>query len=166
MAKINLDGNPINTLGTLPTVGSPAPSFELVKTDLASVRSEDYKGQNLILNIFPSIGTGVCSLSVKKFNERAAELKDTKVLCISKDLPFAHKRFNQEEGISNIESLSDFRDGSFGKNYNLEITDGPFQGLHSRAVVVINKEGQVVYSEQVPDITLEPNYDAALNSLK
>lgn len=166
MAKINLDGNPINTLGNLPTAGSRAPSFELVKSDLKRVKSEDYKGQNVIMNIFPSIDTGVCSMSVKKFNERAADLKDTKVLCISKDLPFAHKRFNTAEGISNVESLSDFAGGSFGKDYNLEITDGPFQGLHSRAVVVINKEGEVVYSEQVPDITMEPNYDAALNSLK
>lgn len=166
MAQIKLDGNTTHTLGDLPSNGAPAPQFNLVNTDLKRVSLADYKGQNLILNIFPSIDTGVCSASVRKFNQRAAELNDTKVLCISKDLPFAQKRFCAAEGIKNVETLSDFSDGSFGKNYQVEITDGPLKGLHARAVVVLDKKNNVIYSEQVPDIGQEPDYDAAINALK
>lgn len=166
MAQIKLDGNPINTLGNLPAKGSQAPQFHLINTELKSVSLEDYKGHNLILNIFPSIDTGVCSASVRKFNERASTLPDTKILCISKDLPFAHKRFCAAEGLKNVETLSDFSDGSFGKNYQLEIKDGPLKGLHSRAVVVLDKNSQVIYSEQVPDIVQEPDYEAAIDAVK
>lgn len=166
MASIKLGGNPINTLGNLPSNGNTAPSFELVNTELKTVSLEDYKGHNVILNIFPSIDTGVCSTSVRTFNKKAASLDNTKVLCISRDLPFAHKRFCAAEGIENVESLSDFSDGSFGKDYNLEITDGSFKGLHSRVVIVLDKDGKVVYSEQVPEIGQEPNYEAAINAIK
>lgn len=166
MASIKLGGNPINTLGSLPSNGNQAPTFQLVNTELETVSLDDYKGHNVILNIFPSIDTGVCSTSVRTFNKKAAGLENTKVLCISRDLPFAHKRFCAAEGIENVESLSDFIDGSFGKDYHLEITDGAFKGLHSRAVIVLDKNGKVVYSEQVPEIGQEPNYEAAIEAVK
>lgn len=166
MAAITLKGSTIHTLGNLPQVGTYAPDFKLTKSDLSLVSLNDYKGSRLILNIFPSIDTGTCAKSVRKFNEEASKLDNTKVLCISKDLPFAQTRFCGAEGIVNVEMLSDFRDGNFGKSYNLDFTDGPLQGLHSRAVLVLNSEGKVIYAEQVPEIVDEPNYNAAMEALQ
>jgi len=165
MATVTLKGNSINTLGNLPSNGSSAPDFTLTKNDLSSASLGDYKGQKVVLNIFPSIDTGTCAQSVRQFNQEAAELDNTKVLCISKDLPFAQARFCGAEGIDKVETLSDFRDGNFGDAYQVTFTDGPLQGLHSRAVVVIDANGTVVYSEQVPEIVDEPNYKAALEAL-
>jgi thiol peroxidase len=165
MAKITLKGNAINTLGKLPEEGSVAPDFKVVKQDLSETTLADYKGKRIVLNIFPSIDTGVCATSVRKFNEKAASLKNTVVLCISADLPFALGRFCGAEGISNVVTASTFR-SKFGLQYNLTIIDGPLSGLLSRAVVVIDEAGTVVYTEQVPEITQEPDYDAALAVLK
>ena len=165
MASITLHGNKVNTMGNLPEVNSVAPDFTLVTTDLATKSLKDFAGKNLILNIFPSVDTGVCAASVRAFNEKASALNNTEVLCISKDLPFAQKRFCGAEGIENVTNLSDFREGQFGKDYNVTITDGPMKGLHSRAIVIINPEGKVVYTEQVGEIAEEPNYDAAIAAL-
>lgn len=165
MATVTLRGNKTNTSGTLPKIGTKAPDFKLTSSDLEPKTLEDYKGKNLILNIFPSIDTNTCALSVRQFNRQATKLKDTKVLCISRDLPFAMKRFIGNENVKNVESLSDYKDGNFGASYGLEFVDGPFETLLSRCVVVIDKEGEVVYTEQVSEIVDEPNYDAAINSL-
>lgn len=165
MATVTLKGNQIHTLGNLPSNGSKAPDFTLIKNDLSTASLSDYNGQKVVLNIFPSIDTGTCAQSVRQFNEEATELDNTKVLCISKDLPFAQARFCGAEGIDKVETLSDFRDGSFGKAYNVEFTDGPLQGLLSRAVVVLDGNGMVRYAEQVPEIVDEPNYKAALEAL-
>lgn len=165
MASITLGGNPINTSGELPKVGTKAPDFQLVKNDLSITSLNDYVGSRLVLNIFPSIDTGTCATSVRKFNESASSLINTKVLCISRDLPFAQKRFCGAEGLENVENLSDFNTGSFGKNYGLEITDSVLSGLHSRVVIVLDENGIVKYAEQVPEIADEPNYEAALASL-
>jgi thioredoxin-dependent peroxiredoxin len=165
MAKVNLKGNPFTTNGALPSVGTKAPNFNLIKTDLSSSNLNDYSGSNIILNIFPSIDTATCAASVRQFNERAAKLDNTTVLCISRDLPFAQKRFCGAEGIENVITLSDFADGSFGKNYGLELLDGPLASLHARAIVVLDKEGIVKHTELVPDIVDEPNYDAAIAAL-
>ena len=166
MATISLGGNPVHTNGQLPQKGATAPDFRLAKADLATATLADYAGKNIILNIFPSIDTSTCATSVRTFNQKAAGLKNTVVLCISRDLPFAQKRFCGAEGIDNVETLSDFRDGSFGKAYGLELTDGKLAGLHSRAVVVIDSAGKVAYTEQVPEIADEPDYEAALASLE
>jgi thiol peroxidase len=165
MASITLGGNPINTNGSLPKVGSKATDFQLVKTDLSVATLADFAGSKLVLNIFPSIDTGTCAKSVRTFNEKASALANTKVLCISRDLPFAQKRFCGAEGLENVINLSDFRDGSFGKNYGLEIVDGPLVGLHSRVVIVLDENGVIKHAEQVGEIADEPNYDAALASL-
>jgi len=166
MATITLKGNPISTSGELPSVGSQASEFELTAVDLSTKNLNDFKGQNLILNIFPSVDTGTCAASVRNFNKQAADLDNTKVLCISRDLPFAQNRFCGAEGIENVVMLSDFNTGEFGKNYGLEITSGPLSGLHSRSIVIINPEGKIIYTEQVPETVDEPNYEAALASLK
>lgn len=166
MANITLGGNPIHTAGELPAVGSKAPDFKLVQTDLSEVSLGDYKGTRLVLNIFPSIDTGVCATSVRTFNQKAGELTNTKVLCISKDLPFAQKRFCGAEGIENVVNLSDFKEGAFGKDYGVIITDGPLAGLHSRAIVVVDENGVITHTEQVPEIAQEPNYESALASLQ
>jgi thiol peroxidase len=165
MASITLGGNPINTSGELPKVGANAPEFQLVKTDLSTVSLTDFAGSKLVLNIFPSIDTGTCAASVRHFNQDASALDNTKVLCISRDLPFAQKRFCGAEGLENVVNLSDFKSGSFGKDYGLEITDSVLAGLHSRVVIVIDENGKVTYAEQVPEIADEPNYDAALAAL-
>ena len=165
MANITIGGNAIHTNGTIPQAGSNAPEFSLVAADLSRKTLNDYKGSRLILNIYPSVDTGVCATSVRKFNEMASSLKNTKVLCISRDLPFAQKRFCGAEGIENVEMLSDFVDGNFGKAYQLEIQDGAFANLHSRCIVVVDENGKVLYSEQVPEIGQETNYDAALAAL-
>ena len=165
MATVTLKGNSVTTFGELPENGTNAPNFKLTATDLSSRSLNDYLGQNVILNIFPSVDTGTCAQSVRSFNEKAGQLDNTKVLCISKDLPFAFSRFCGAEGIDNVECLSDFRDGNFGKNYGLTFVDGPLEALHSRCVVVLNDKAEVVYTEQVSEITEEPNYEAALQSL-
>jgi len=165
MASITLGGNPVHTNGELPKTGTKAPDFKLVKTDLSTATLADFSGNQLVLNIFPSIDTSTCATSVRVFNQKASALKNTTVLCISRDLPFAQKRFCGAEGLENVINLSDFKDGSFGKDYGLELTDGVLAGLHSRAVVVVDADGIVKYSELVPDIKDEPNYDNALASL-
>ncbi|MCM8529171.1 MAG: thiol peroxidase [Lentisphaeraceae bacterium] len=164
MATITLKGNAVETVGNLPATGSAAPAFELVKTDLSSATLESYKGQKVVLNIFPSVDTPTCATSVRKFNEKAASLDNTAVICVSADLPFAQKRFCGAEGIEKVESASTFR-SSFGKEYGVEISTGVLTGLLSRAVVVIDENGSVVYTEQVGEIADEPNYDAALAAL-
>ena len=162
MATITLGGNPINTSGELPKKGTKAPNFSLIKTDLSSVSLEDFAGNKLILNIFPSIDTGTCAASVRTFNEKANALENTKVLCISRDLPFAQKRFCGAEGLENVINLSDFDTASFGKDYGLNMIDGALKGLHSRVVIVLDEKGMITYSEQVAEIADEPNYEAAL----
>lgn len=162
MATITLGGNPIQTSGDLPKVGTKAPDFALVKNDLSTVTLADFAGSRLVLNIFPSIDTGTCATSVRKFNEKASQLQNTKVLCISRDLPFAQKRFCGAEGIENAISLSDFKTGRFGKDYGLEMIDGALNGLHSRVVIILNESGIVLYAEQVAEIADEPNYENAL----
>lgn len=166
MAKITLGGNPIHTNGELPKIGSKAPNFQLVKNDLSICTLDDFKGQKVVLNIFPSIDTPTCATSVRKFNADATALKNTKVLCISRDLPFAQKRFCGAEGIENVINLSDFNSGKFGKDYGLEIVDGVLSGLHSRVVIVIDEEGIITHTEQVPEIADEPNYEMALEVIK
>jgi thiol peroxidase len=164
MAKITLKGNPVNTLGDLPKVGTSAPDFKLVKSDLSEVTIQSYAGKKKVLNIFPSVDTPTCATSVRKFNERAAALKNTVVLNISADLPFAQKRFCGAEGISHAETLSSFR-GTFAKDYQLEFTDSPLKGLCSRAVIILDESNKVLYTEQVSEIANEPNYEQALQAL-
>jgi thioredoxin-dependent peroxiredoxin len=165
MAKITLKGNPVNTSGNLPKKGIQAPDFTLVKADLSIQSISELKGKILILNIFPSLDTSVCATSVRKFNVMAASKANTLVLGISKDLPFAHKRFCTTEGINNVTTLSGFRDSSFGKSYGVDIIDGPMAGLYARSVVVVDEKGKVIYTQLVPEITQEPDYDAALAAL-
>jgi thiol peroxidase len=166
MTEITLKGNKINTIGKLPEVGAGAPDFTLVKDDLSVKTLKDYRGSRVVLNIFPSLDTGTCAASVRRFNQEANNLKNTKVLCISKDLPFAQARFCGSEGLKNVENLSDFRTGAFGKAYGVEIVDGPLAGLESRAVVILDEEGKVIYTQQVPEIVEEPNYEVAISILK
>lgn len=165
MAKITLKGNPINTVGELPAIGSQLPSFSLTKTDLSEAKLSDFAGKRIVLNIFPSLDTAVCAASVRKFNALAANMPNTLVLCISRDLPFAHGRFCTTEGLNNVVNLSELRNLDFGDHYGVRIIDGPLAGLHSRAVIVADENGKVIYTEQVPDIVQEPDYDKALNSL-
>ncbi|MEQ3661523.1 MAG: thiol peroxidase [Flavobacterium sp.] len=165
MANITLGGNPIHTLGELPTVGSKSPDFSLVQNDLSTATLADFSGSKVVLNIFPSIDTGTCATSVRTFNQKASQLENTKVLCISRDLPFAQKRFCGAEGLENVINLSDFNTGKFGKDFGLEITDGPLTGLHSRVVIVLDENGIIKHTEQVGEIADEPNYEAALKAL-
>ena len=166
MSKVTLKGNPVSTIGDLPVVGSKAPEFSLVGTNLADVKNTDFAGKRVVLNIFPSLDTATCAASVRRFNVEASKLQDAAVVCISKDLPFAHSRFCTTEGIENVVSASEFRSNTFGKNYGVMITDGPLLGLMARAVVVLDKDGTVLHSQLVPEITEEPDYESALNSLK
>jgi len=165
MAQITLKGNAINTSGNLPEAGSQAKDFSLVANDLSVKSLSDYKGNKVVLNIFPSLDTPTCAASVRRFNAEASKLENTKVLCISKDLPFAQARFCGAEGLDNVETLSDFRT-SFTKDYDLEIVDGPLAGLASRAVIILDENGKITYSQQVPEIVDEPNYDEVLDNLK
>lgn len=165
MATVTLKGNPIKTSGELPKIGTKAPNFTLTATDLSSKSLSDFAGSKVVLNIFPSVDTGTCAQSVRQFNKEASELENTKVLCISHDLPFAHARFCGAEGLSNVVSLSDFKDGSFGKSYGLNFVDGPLDALHSRCVIVLDENGTVLHTEQVAEIVDEPNYKAALEAL-
>ncbi|PID95637.1 MAG: lipid hydroperoxide peroxidase [Bacteroidetes bacterium] len=166
MAKITLQGHEFNTNGDLPKIGEKAPNFKLTKTDLSDAEANHFEGKKVILNIFPSLDTPVCAASTRKFNQEAANLDNTVVLCISKDLPFAHGRFCSTEGIENVVSLSQLKSSSkFAEDYGVLITDGPMENLMARAVVVLNEKNEVVYTELVPEITQEPNYEAALKSL-
>lgn len=166
MATVNFKGNPVKISGNLPQKGGKAPSFSLVKNDLGKTSLDDFRGSKVILNIFPSIDTGVCAASVRHFNQDAANLENTKVLCISRDLPFAQTRFCGAEGLKNVITLSEFGKGDFGTSYGLTMEEGPLEGLLARAVVVLDEEGKVIYEELVPEITQEPNYEAALKSVK
>lgn len=165
MAKITLQGNPFSTVGNLPATGTKSPAFRLVKSDLSLLTLEELKGKKVFLNIFPSLDTDVCAASVRKFNAEAGKLENTVVVCVSMDLPFAHKRFCTTEGLENVVTASDFRGGSFGRDYGVTIADGPLAGLHSRAVVVFDEHGTVKYTEQVPEIVQEPDYEAALKAI-
>jgi thioredoxin-dependent peroxiredoxin len=165
MAQTKLGDNTVNTSGSLPDVGATAPDFTLTTTDLIDVDLKEYASRNVILNIFPSIDTRVCAMSVREFNKRATAVKNTVVLSVSKDLPFAHKRFCAAEGIENVVMLSDFRNKGFSKNYGTEMSDGPMAGLHARAIVVIDPTGKVKHTELVPVIGQEPDYDAAIKAL-
>ncbi|MBI5122054.1 MAG: thiol peroxidase [Rhodospirillales bacterium] len=165
MASVTLKGNPINTNGQLPAKGSAAPDFKLVNIDLADVSLKDLAGKTVVLNIFPSIDTPVCAASVRRFNSELSKLGSAVVLCASADLPFAHKRFCGAEGLDRVSSVSDIRDKDFGNRYGVKIIDGPLAGLLARAVVVI-KDGKVAYAQLVPEITQEPDYDAAIAAAK
>ena len=165
MATITLKGNEIHTNGTLPDAGSAAPAFSLTQGDLSEATLASFGGTRVILNIFPSVDTGVCATSVRTFNEKAASLENTKVLCISRDLPFAQGRFCGAEGIENVVMLSALRDTDFGTAYGIRIVDGPLASLLARAVVVIGADGTILHSELVPEIAQEPDYDSALAAL-
>jgi len=165
MALTKLGPNDANTVGNLPTVGSAAPDFKLTANDLSDVSFSEYAGKNVVLNIFPSVDTGVCATSVREFNKRVAALDNTVILCISKDLPFRQKSFCGAEGIDKAVTLSDFKGRGFGKAYGVELVDSGFAGLFARAVVVIDTHGTVKYTELVPQIGEEPNYEAALKAL-
>ena len=166
MAKITLKGNPVNTSGNLPEKGSVAPGFTMVRSDLSTLSYSELKGKKLLLNIFPSLGTSVCATALRKFNQLAAGMTNTLVFAISKDLPFVHKDFCAAEGINNVITLSGFRDRTFGEAYGVDILDGAFEGLYARSVVIIDDTGKVIYTQLVPEIGQEPDYDAALNALK
>lgn len=162
MAKITLKNNPITTCGNLPNIGEQAKNFSLIGKDLKEVSLNDFQGERIVMNIFPSVDTGICAISVKIFNEKAAKLTNTKVLCISRDLPFAQNRFCGAENIENVLTLSDFANGSFGDDYGLTIMDGALANLHSRCIVVLDEARKIIYTEQVDEITSEPNYEKAL----
>ena len=164
MATVTLQGNAMETVGELPAKGTQAPAFSLVQTDLSEISLADLSGKKVVLNIFPSIDTGTCAMSVRQFNEKAAGLDNTVVICVSADLPFAAGRFCGAEGIENVKTGSTFR-SSFGEDYGVTFADGPLAGLTSRSVVVINESGEVVYTEQVGETADEPDYEAALAAL-
>ena len=166
MATITLKGNPVETIGTLPAIGTRAPAFTLVKPDLSEVALADLGGKRIVLNIFPSVDTATCAMSVRKFNEQAAGLDNTAVVCVSADLPFAMGRFCGAEGIANVITGSVFRAPEFGREYGVLITTGPLKGLLSRAVVVVGADGRVIHAQQVPEIADEPDYAAALAVLR
>ncbi len=165
MAHITLGDTPVTTAGDLPAIGSKAPDFKVTKSDLSDTTLRDFLGKNIVLNIFPSIGTSVCSASVRKFNELAAGKENTVVISVSRDLPFAHKQFCEAEGIENVIPTSEYKDNGFSDNYHVKMLNGKFEGLLSRCIVVINPEGTVVYTEQVPTIGQEPDYDKALAAI-
>lgn len=164
MAKITLQGNPVNTVGDLPAVGNTAPDFTLTKTDLSDLKLSDLAGKAVVLNIFPSVDTATCATSVRKFNEALSKLDGVEVVCISADLPFAMQRFCGAEGLERVTNASVFRSESFGKDHGVTIVDGPLKGLLARSVVVI-KDGKVAYTELVSEIANEPDYEAALKAV-
>lgn len=166
MATITLKGHPIKTSGDLPIVGETAPNFVLTRGDLSDVTLKDFEGKNKLLNIVPSLDTGICAASARRFNQEADTVQDSVVLTISADLPFAQKRFGEAEGIQNVVMLSELRSKDFGDDYGVRIVDGPLAGLLSRAIVVLNKENRVIYNEQVPEIAQEPDYERALKALR
>ena len=165
MAKITLGNNPANTSGYLPKIGEQAKDFCLIGKDLEEVTLNNFQGERIIMNIFPAIDTGVCGTSVRNFNINAANLSNTKVLCISRDLPFSHNRFCGAENIENVVTLSDFVSGDFGNNYGLTILDGAFANLHSRCIIVLDESHKIIYTEQVDEIGSEPNYEKAIAAL-
>ena len=165
MAQITLRGNPINTVGNLPKIGESAPDFVLTDTDLQDKSLKDFSGKTVVLNIFPSIDTEICSMSVRKFNAEISKYNNAVVLCASLDLPFAHKRFCGAEGLDDVISVSELRNRDFGNAYGVRLADGPLEGLLARAVVIIDPNGKVIYTELVPEIGQEPNYEAALKML-
>ena len=165
MASITLGGTPTTTNGNLPALGTKCPEFDLITKELNTVRLSDYSGKKLVLNIFPSVDTGVCSASVRTFNQHASSHSDTVILCISRDLPFAQARFCAADGLDDVVVLSDFKTGQFGRDYGVEIESGAFAGLHARAVIVTDSEHNIVYSELVPEIGQAPDFDNALNAL-
>lgn len=166
MANITLGGNPIQTIGSLPEIGTEAKDFKLVKQDLSDLTLKDLKGKKVILNIFPSVDTGTCAMSTRKFNSEASKLDNTQVICISRDLPFAFKRFCGAEGIDQLITASDFKTGQFGKDYALEMTSGKLAGLHSRCIIVLDENSKIIYTEQVSEIGNEPNYEKAIAAVK
>jgi thiol peroxidase len=165
MANITLGGNPVTTVGDLPKVGDKAPDFLLTKTDLSDITLKDLAGKKVVLNIFPSVDTPVCSASVRRFNTEINNFPNAVALCVSLDLPFAHSRFCEAEGLKDVIPLTELRDREFGNNYGVRMVDGPLQGLLARAVVILNEEGKVVYGQLVDDIKNEPDYEAALQAL-
>ena len=165
MALVHLKGNPVETIGELPKIGSQAPAFTLVGADLSEFSLASFSGKKVVLNIFPSVDTGTCAMSVRKFNEAASGLNNTQVVCVSADLPFAASRFCGAEGIENVKTGSVFRSPEFGQDYGVTFSSGPLTGLLSRSVVVIDDAGKVQYTEQVKETTEEPDYDAALAAL-
>ncbi|MCF8070040.1 MAG: thiol peroxidase [Desulfobacterales bacterium] len=165
MNQITLKGNKIDTSGNLPGIGNDVPDFVLTKTDLSDVSAKDFSGKTIVMNIFPSIDTPVCAASARRFNQEAGNLDDVVVLCISADLPFAHARFCEVEGLNDVIPLSNFRSPEFGKDYGLLITSGVLRGLLSRAIVIIDRTGKIIYTEQVPEIAQEPDYDGALKHI-
>ena len=166
MADITFKGTPVKTVGDLPELGQQAPDFRLTRTDMSDVTLSDLAGKKAILNIFPSIETTVCAESVRRFNAEAEKLDNTEVLCISRDLPFAHQRFNLAEGLDKVVSVSELRNLDFGGQYGVRIADGPLAGLLSRAVVVIDENGRVLYTQQVPEIGQEPDYGPVLDAVR
>lgn len=162
MTQVSFKGNPTHLLGNLPAKGSHAPDFVLTKTDLTDLSIHELRGKKVVMNIFPSVDTPVCAASVRRFNEEAAKLTNTVVLCISRDLPFALSRFCGAEGLQNVVPVSEFRTLDFGKLYGVRITDGPLAGLLARAILIINETGEVIYTQLVPDISEEPDYEDAL----
>lgn len=166
MATVTFQNNPMHTAGNLPKVGTIAPKFELVKGDLSTLTNDDLKGKRILLNIFPSLDTSVCATSVRKFNQKAAQMANTAVVAVSKDLPFAQSRFCTTEGIENVIAASAFRSTEFGKEYGVELIDGPLAGLLCRAVIIIDESGKILYEQLVPEITHEPDYEAAIEALK
>ena len=165
MAQITLRGNPVNTVGELPQVGSKAPEFTLTRTDMSDLSLKDLKGKNIVLNVFPSIDTPVCANSVRRFNEDAAKKDNAVVLCVSADLPFAQSRFCGAEGLEDVVPVSTFRHPAFGSDYGVAMADGPLAGLMSRAVILLDEDAKVIHVEQVPEIGQEPDYEAALRHL-
>jgi thiol peroxidase len=166
MAQITLKGNPIHTNGELPKVGRIAPDFTLVNKELATVALKNFQGKRIVLNIFPSLDTPVCSMSVRKFNQLAEQMENTVILCISRDLPFAQARFCGAEGLKNVITLSEFRSDEFSTKYGVKIIDGPMTGLMARSVVILNEKHEIIYTELVPEIVQEPNYEKALEKIK
>lgn len=166
MATVTFKGNPVHTAGALPNVGSEAPDFKLTAGDLSEKSLKDFAGKKVVLNIFPSVDTGTCAASVRTFNKDASNLENTVVICVSRDLPFAQSRFCAAEGLTNVITLSEYKDSNFSDAYGVKFVDGPLTGLLSRAVVTIDEQGKVLYEEQVAETANEPNYEAALDSLK
>lgn len=165
MAQVTLKGAPVKTSGELPAVGHDSPDFTLTKMDLSELSLSELRGKRVVLNIFPSLDTSTCATSVRTFNQRASDLPGTVILCVSADLPFAQKRFCGAEGLERVVPVSDFRNKQFGSDYGVTILDGALKGLLARAVVVVDENGQVIYTELVPEIGNEPNYNAALQAL-
>lgn len=165
MTQITLQGTPIETIGELPAVNTTAPAFTLTRTDLSNASLSDFSGQTVVLNIFVSLDTSICAASVRRFNTEVSSLDNTVVLCVSSDLPFAHQRFCEAEGLEKVIPLSVFRSPEFGKDYGVKVTTGPLTGLLARSIVIIDKDGKVIYTEQVPEIAQDPDFEAALQAL-